>query len=121
MEQGSNEDPQGDIKPRMGTEDGSGVGICAPGEPESVSASTNESVLIDWSKLDSLLASLKLSSLQFGKSPWVLICRTDFDYVLNAGNPELEEPFAAQTIILNLKTLSVLQKVFSITLSRLVA
>ena len=79
-----------------------------------------ERTKIDWAKMNVFLGSLKLGSFQLGPSRWVLIYRLDFDFVLNAGNDEREDPCLAQTFLLNAETMVVIQKVFGATLSRLV-
>ena len=116
MEEGSNHDLQGEVKTKLDSEGRSEPRIPTP--PTTEAEQSSVTALVEWSKLDSLLTSLDLSSLQFGRSPWVLICRTNFDFVLKSGDPDAEDPFVAQTMLVNLKTLLVTLKAFSTTLSR---
>ena len=118
MAEESNNDLPCEVKTKLDTEGRSEPEPRIPTPPTTEAEHSSMAASVEWSKLDSLLTSLDLSSLQFGRTPWVLICRTNFDFVLKAGDADAEDPFVAQTMLVNLKTLLVTLKAFSTTLSR---
>ena len=74
---------------------------------------------IDWQKLPGVLATLNLMSVEFGASrEWLLICRREFDFIVERDNQENQDPCLALTLLLNKQTYLAIRKVYSCTLSR---